>query len=434
MPAREAELYRRGKYWLGPDRRADGTLRSPNLTIFWYDPAARRVRSNSARTSALAEARVALDRLYLADVDEAPSFCPTCGQPTARADAYLLADAIADYRLEHADALSSADSIAARLKHVVDYLVAENRAAATCADASSPIFAQRFRTWSAKQPATWRNKQGAVTVSRPRSPATTEESVLQLCAVLNHAVASRRSDARPMYAPIGRKRVTSARRVRVDVPVLADMLAYAAEQKRRRGTLHAFLVASICTLARPDTVVDISVAPGRRQWWRGSPTIDLNPAGRAQTKKHRPIVPVAAPLADWLLAELAEYEALDKDEQANRGWLVNYFGRPVRDVDRAWDTMLEKLSLPREREWRPYLIRHSMATILRGRSVPKWELAGMTGHGGSDQIETYAVGGLFPNAFKALADVLGEIEQRSPGALHRSGTGAGLSVLSARRR
>ena len=39
MSRREAPLYRRGKYWLDWDRKADGALRTPFLTIFWYDPA-----------------------------------------------------------------------------------------------------------------------------------------------------------------------------------------------------------------------------------------------------------------------------------------------------------------------------------------------------------------------------------------------------------
>ena len=72
MPGREAPIYRRGKYWLDWDRNADGSLRSPNLTIFWYDPTARRVRSSSARTGEQGPAIVALDKLYLGDADEAP--------------------------------------------------------------------------------------------------------------------------------------------------------------------------------------------------------------------------------------------------------------------------------------------------------------------------------------------------------------------------
>jgi len=266
MPGHEAALYRRGKYWLGWDRKKDGSLRSPYLAIFWYEPDARRVRSRSTGSAEEDEAVLALDRLYLADADEAPAFCQACGQPIAQAEAYLLADAIGDYRLEHGDALRSADSIEARLNHVIDFLEAEEARggdgrfgiATTCAAACTKVFVTAFRAWSRQQPVTWRNKDGEITVSRARSPATTEESIIQLIAALNHAVNADppRSDKRPTYRPIPRKQVSRPRRTRIDVATIARMVKYAAEPKKQRESLHSFLVASLCTIARPDAVVD----------------------------------------------------------------------------------------------------------------------------------------------------------------------------------
>ena len=150
MPRHEAPLYRRGKYWLGPDVRADGTARSRFLAIFWYDPELRRTRSRSAKTEAVDAAIVALDRLYLADTTEGPAFCPTCGRATPSARAYLLTDAIADYRLEVGDLRASAGSIRARLGNVLDFLEATNRSTASCADAAGLIGA--LRTWLAAKP------------------------------------------------------------------------------------------------------------------------------------------------------------------------------------------------------------------------------------------------------------------------------------------
>ena len=60
---------------------------------------------------------------------------------------------------------------------------------------------------------------------------------------------------------------------------------------------HAFLVGSICTIARPGMVVDINVAPDREHWWPGSPTLHLNPHGRLQNKKHCALPPVMPLLA-----------------------------------------------------------------------------------------------------------------------------------------
>lgn len=300
--------------------------------------------------------------------------------------------------------------------------------ATSCAVACSTPFVTAFRAWSKDQPVTWHNKAGAVTASRSRSAATTEESVLQVAAALNHAADADppRSERRPTYKPLPRKQVSRPRRHRVDVPVLADMLAYAAEPEKKRASLHAFIVASLCTIARPDTVVDICVAPDREQWFPGSATLDLNPFGRAQTNKYRPTIPVMPVLAEWLSAELAKYQRLDRDQRKGAGFLVNYYGRSVLDVDTSWATMLRNLKLPSGREWKPYLLRHSLATILRNRGVAKWDLEGFMGHDAGSTTEVYAIG-RFDTVRRALEDILGEIETRAPGALRRTCAEVALS-------
>jgi integrase len=262
-------------------------------------------------------------------------------------------------------------------------------------------------------------------VSRPRSPAATEASIAQLIAVLNHAANAEppRSDKRPIYKPLPARQVQRQRRTRIGVAELAKMFAYAAEPNKQRGSLHAFLVASVCTIARPGAVVDINVAPDRQQWWPGAPTIDLNPQGRTQNKKHRALLPVVPLLDRWLRAEYAAYVALPVAERTDRGWLVNYHGRPVQDVDRAWDTMLTKLDMPNGREWRPYVLRHSLATLVRNRGAEKWDLEGFMGHRAGSQTEVYAIGE-FPSVVSALNDIIAEIEKLAPGSLHRNHTGA----------
>jgi integrase len=441
MPARAAPIYRRGKYWLDWDRRANGALRSPSLTIFWYDPDAGRVRSASTGTAEEGDAILALDRRYLADSDEAPAFCHACGQPIARAEAYLLTDAIADYRLEHGDHLTSATSVEARLKHVLDFLDAEEvrvgdgrfGAATTCAAACTATFAKAFRAWSATQPAVWRNGKGEITVSRPRSASSTEMSIAQIAAVLNHAANAdpARSDKRPVYKPKSREQVQRKRRSRIGVPELAQMLRYAAEKGKSRESLHAFLIGSICTIARPSSVTDICVAPERSQWAPRLPLIDLNPAGRVQTKKFRPTLPVLPLLGRWLDEEYAIYAALTPEKRVGRGWLVNYHGRAIKSVDRAWDTMLTELNLPTGREWCSYILRHSLATIVRNRGASAWDLQGYMGHRSPSQTEVYAIGE-FGTVVTALNDVISELEKLAPGTLHRNETGSPTRAIDER--
>jgi integrase len=435
MSGREKALYVRGKYWLDWDTKADGTRRSPCLTIFWYDEAKRRVCSASTRTADLTLAEKALDRRFLADRGESNAYCEACGQPLARAAEYLLTDAIADYRTEWGDLQSSADSIRARLSHVVNFLEQDREGpglATSCAEAATTPFIRRFRAWSQAEPVTWKNGKGEVTVSRPRAPSTTEESVVQLMAALNHACDADppRSTMRPTYSAIGRKKVSPRRKHRIsDVGILAAMLEYAKDNRRRRP-LHAFLVASLCTIARPDAIVDISTDPARRQWHPGSPTIDLNPAGRIQTKKYRPMLPVLEPLAAWLDITLRMTAPADEALRRDRtgGWLVNYYGRPVQNVESAWDAMLVELGLPRDREWKPYILRHSLAQLCRAAGVVKWDLQGFMGHVDAGQTETYAPGGEFASVTSALNRLLESIDTLRPGALHRSATGPALKT------
>lgn len=435
MPKRQAPIYQRGKYWLGFNELADGSRRSPNLYVWWYDAAARRERGTTTGTTDQAAAILALDKIYLADKGEAPAFCQACGQTLAHANAYLLTDAIADYQIEWGNTRASADTIASRLAHVGAFLDAEEALGAegrfglatTCAVACASVFVHAFRAWSKLQPVEWRNGKGDVTVSRARSPGATEASIAQLIAVLNHAANAEppRSDKRPIYKPLPARQVQRKRRTRIGIEQLAEMLRYAAEPGKQRGSLHAFLVASICTLARPGAIVDINVAPDRQQWWPGSPLIDLNPHGRTQNKKHRALVPVLPTLDRWLRAEYATYIALSQEERAGRGWLVNYHGRPIQDVDRAWDTMLTNLELPKGREWRSYLLRHSLATLARNRGATKWDLEGFMGHSDGSQTEVYAIGE-FPSVVTALEGIVADLERLAPGAMHRSRTEHGL--------
>ncbi len=133
---------------------------------------------------------------------------------------------------------------------------------------------------------------------------------------------------------------------------------------------------------------------------------------------------VSARTSSIALAEPATYEAVPLDKRIGRGWLVNYYGRAVKSIDRAWDTVLRNLDRPTGREWRPYVLRHSLATLVRNRGGEKWDLEGLMGHRSPSQTETYAIGE-FPSVVRALTTLFTEIEKLAAGALHRTVTGAG---------
>ena len=84
--------------------------------------------------------------------------------------------------------------------------------------------------------------------------------------------------------------------------------------------------------------------------------------------------------------------------------------------------MLTKLGLPMGREWRSYVLRHSLATLVRNRSAEKWDLEGFMGHRAGSQTEVYAIGE-FPSVVRALESIISDIEKLAPGAMHRNRTG-----------
>src|SRR6478752_5589480 len=160
--AKAKGLYQRGHFWLDWDRKADGTLRSPNLAIWWYDPERGRNRSATAGSGDVAEAKAALDRHYLTHT-EGEAICPTCGQRRQIGDGFLVSQAIQNYLATRAD---GDKAIGHRLAHVTAYIAETGRVTLTCRQANED-WARGFRTWAATKPIVSPN--GKV---RQRSPST----------------------------------------------------------------------------------------------------------------------------------------------------------------------------------------------------------------------------------------------------------------------
>jgi integrase len=209
--------------------------------------------------------------------------------------------------------------------------------------------------------------------------------VIQLKAALNHAFKNRRVRYVPPLQHKTRDQVTPARSYRLSVEAIGEMLDYslrgAGNYKGHSDRLLPFrryLIGAICTLARPDAVVDMSVLPHREQWARDDRRFDLNPAGRLQTKKVRPIVPVVDLLHSWLLVTddrlvCSERTKLDPKQKVKVTTQTN-----VASVRKAWDGASDLLKIPAG--WGPKLIRHSMATILANRGVDLIQLEMALGH------------------------------------------------------
>jgi len=404
-------IYQRGAYWLAWDKRIDGSLRSPYLAIFWFDPDRGRYRSASTRTADVTAARAALDRHYLRHT-EGEDICPTCGQRRNLGGDVLLLRAITDYLATHEE-LPSIKAVRPRLNHVVRYVATIESPDLRCAKVDE-AWIQRFRAWLMKQPII--STTGTVREA-PRSLSSVENSVIQLAAAVNAAHARGDSSRPAQFKPIPTKELNRTPQRRLTIDELADAFRYATDLKypTKRLGLHRFLMFSVGTAARPDAAHDFSTVPERRQWNSERRVIALNPAGRRQTKKRRAIVVAPRQLAARI--------------DATKGYFV-----PFISIKSAWETMVEKLGWPTDGEGGMKLLRRSMAQLLRdtgtprawsprwrkpSKKVPTEQIEVQLGHRVIDSVtDLYAV---FDADYQhavtiALEAIIDEIERRCPGA------------------
>jgi len=337
-----------------------------------------------------------------------------------------------DYYLEHGSKQASSVSIRARLKLMSRFMDVEAEAGRLI-DPFLPehldnLFLERFRAWALTDPivARKKNEEGAWVpgLSRDRQPSTVEESIIQLKAAVNHAYNNRRIRFVPPLKHKSRATVTPIRTHRLSVSNLAEMLDYTmtgggsyAGHRALLLPLRRYLIGAICTLARPDAILDMSIAIDRAQWMKDDRRFNLNPAGRPQTKKHRPIIPVNDLLHAWLCQTqqwfiCKERMSLDADGEVER---VEQIG--VKTVRSGWDTMRVHLGLPAG--WGPKLIRHSMASELRKRRADPWELSGQLGHRMLRTSEIYAIfdPDYLSTVQAAIADVIADLQKLCGSAL-----------------
>jgi integrase len=301
---------------------------------------------------------------------------------------------IADYTVI-CEGKASADAIGHRLTHIINYIATLKDNAIRC-DAIDERWIGKFRTWLAKQPV-----RGS---KRDRSPATKENSVLQLQAAMRWAKQI------PAFRPIPLTEVTRSPSYRADVPMLAAMFRYAMATPRRANLL-AFLRLSVATWGRPDAIMDASTLRG--QWNSQARVFSLNPVGRRQTKKRRATVPVPECTGEWL--------------DTIKGPVV-----PLELSKATWRRMQADLGIPFDGEGGMKLVRRSMMTLARKRLGEEHWIQGrmMAGHVPVTVSDIYALPDP-ANLGRALAVTKGlidEIDKLAPGAFYRTFTASDGNV------
>ena len=115
------------------------------------------------------------------------------------------------------------------------------------------------------------------------------------------------------------------------------------------------------TLARPEAALELRREFLDTERW----LLAQNPPGRKQTRKYRPVVPVAAFLRDALA-------------EAPAGPLVSWRGKPIASFKTAFRAIRARAGLGQDVVAKT--IRHTMATELRAAGVAEAEIQGMLGH------------------------------------------------------
>jgi len=124
--------------------------------------------------------------------------------------------------------------------------------------------------------------------------------------------------------------------------------------------VRVFLALLIGTGARPGAVLELT----RFQCDLDAGLIRLNPPGRKQTKKRRPVIP----MADWLRPWIAAAE----------GPVVAYRGKRVAKIAGSFQTVREAAGFGPDVT--AYTIRHTVGTRLKSRGVNMDELGMLLGH------------------------------------------------------
>ena len=354
-----------GDYWLtkspARNKATDPWCRT------WYDSRSQQTRRESLGTTDFREASALLAK-WVTENDKPES--------ETRTDRVLINTIIASYWNEHGQKLPSARTIWNSLRYWKDFWGDD-----TVADIK-PQKQKRFRDFLTEK------GLGLGGMDRVLSDGR---------AALRRAVKWQELDSAPfifgvMTAEEKRSREPLGR------PIVPSEMAMLMDAAQSRHAL-LFILIACNTLARPGAIMDLRGV----QFDKLHNRVDLNPPGRRQTKKYRPILAVTPTLQPWLAAVTDP-----------RHHFVSYAGEPLKSVKTAWNKLREGAGL--DDRVTPYSIRHGMAREMRKRKVPKEQISIFLGHLPKDSDATTSIYAPYEpeycsEAVSAIEDVMAEIRK-----------------------
>ncbi|WP_371821905.1 tyrosine-type recombinase/integrase [Skermanella sp. TT6] len=146
-------------------------------------------------------------------------------------------------------------------------------------------------------------------------------------------------------------------------------------EKTKSPHIRLYMLLGIATAGRPSAILDL-------RWDQvdfGSRVIYLNPQGRAQTAKKRPIVRMTEILYQALLKAHAERRT---------DYVIEYGGYAVNSIRTAFREAAALAGFAKG-DVTPYVLRHTAATWMAQDGVPLWEIANYLGHKTTRMVEKY---------------------------------------------
>lgn len=221
-----------------------------------------------------------------------------------------------------------------------------------------------------------------------------------------------------------------------------DQLCGFLDEARAVEHLFRFCVLEINTLSRPCAILEL----GPRQVHYDHNFIRLNPEGRRQTKKFRPVVPITDTLRPWLRlwdatpvplpGRARNVVEIATDLAATGLPYVHYHRAAIADIGKVFERvgvsagLIDNPSDPPELHRSlvtPYCLRHTMATELAKRGVLKEERDRFMGHKIPGSGENYVH--FEPQYLRAAKEAIDAYCELLP-PLKRVRPAAGLRVVS----
>lgn len=369
------EIFRLGPYWLA--KRRDG--RSDNWHITWYDPSTGTEGRKSTRTRDFEEAKSLLTEHYLTSTRKVK-------EPTDQALAALV---LGTYLEDHAAGSQSEERALISIQHFISFVEQEQAAgrivgAAKVADIT-PRLIRRYIAWR-KGPHSYRYEGASgeeVTFESPGVAGNTiSRDLSDIRSAFNKAVKDGDLAAAPVIPDVAKKDKSPPRDRVLTPQEFARLLDNASDH------LFLYLLLAFCTAGRPGAILELG--PKNVDWTND--LISLVQPGKVQTRKRRAVLPIGKALKPWLIGCTADtfvnfvppHRSPDPVKHRESGIKP----RSVLSIKTAFRAARSRAGLGKEVI--PYTIRHTVATELRKRGVPQWEVAAFLGHAAMSTTDAYA--------------------------------------------